>query len=47
VIAAVDGVEDETTEGGSGEKVSETVVVGEYWKVEENIGVKCTLPMHL
>jgi len=33
-------VEDETTEGGNGERVPETVVVGEYWKGEcEFIGL--------
>lgn len=28
---AADGVEDETTEGGDGERVPETEVVGECW----------------
>jgi hypothetical protein len=34
VIAPADAVEDEAME-----RVPETVVVGECWKVEENIGV--------
>lgn len=31
MIAAADGVEDETTEGGDGERVPETKVVRECW----------------
>jgi hypothetical protein len=36
VIAATDGVEDDTTEGDNGERVPGTVVE-EYWKERESL----------